>query len=128
MTDKSVRQMSIPVLRIFEVDKAKEFYCDFLEFEINWEHRFEPDFPIYMEIQSGECKLHLSEHHGDGTPGTLIRIATENIESLHESLLKKDYKYTRPGLEDTPWNMKEIRIGDPFGNRIIFYEKTSHVS
>ena len=32
---------TIPVLRIFSVDKAKEFYIDFLGFQIDWEHRFD---------------------------------------------------------------------------------------
>jgi hypothetical protein len=34
-----------PIIRIFSVDKAKEFYLDFLGFSLEWEHRFEKDFP-----------------------------------------------------------------------------------
>ncbi len=37
-----------PILRMFVEVKAKEFYITFLEFEIDWEHRFEDDFPLYM--------------------------------------------------------------------------------
>ncbi|MGB8615193.1 MAG: glyoxalase superfamily protein, partial [Pseudolabrys sp.] len=36
-----------PVLRIFSLEKAREFYLDFLGFKVDWEHRFGPDFPIY---------------------------------------------------------------------------------
>jgi len=32
---------TIPLLRIFDVAKAKEFYVGFLGFAIDWEHRFE---------------------------------------------------------------------------------------
>ena len=39
---------AIPVLRIFSVDKAREFYMDFLGFSLDWEHRFSPDLPLYM--------------------------------------------------------------------------------
>lgn len=31
----------IPLLRIFSVEKAKEFYVGFLGFTIDWEHRFD---------------------------------------------------------------------------------------
>jgi len=30
-----------PVLRIFDVEKAKDFYFGFLGFSVDWEHRFE---------------------------------------------------------------------------------------
>jgi hypothetical protein len=32
---------TIPILRIFSVEKAKEFYCGFLGFTVDWEHRFD---------------------------------------------------------------------------------------
>lgn len=41
---------TIPILRIFDEEKAKEFYLDFLEMKLDWEHRFEPKFPIYSCI------------------------------------------------------------------------------
>jgi catechol 2,3-dioxygenase-like lactoylglutathione lyase family enzyme len=37
----------VPILRILDVAKAKEFYGDFLGFQIDWEHRFGPDLPLY---------------------------------------------------------------------------------
>jgi hypothetical protein len=33
-------RQAIPSLRIFSVEKAKEFYVDFLGFTWDWEHRF----------------------------------------------------------------------------------------
>jgi len=108
-----------PVLRMFDVAKAREFYIDFIGFEVKFEHRFEPDLPLYMGIARGDCRLHLSEHHGDGAPGANIRIAMEGIEEFHRELLAKRYGYARPGLEVTPW-AREVRLTDPFANRMIF--------
>ena len=54
-----------PILRIFDENKAVEFYVDFLGFKIDWQHRFEANFPLYLQVSRGECVLHLSEHHGD---------------------------------------------------------------
>jgi len=112
----------IPILRMFDEGKAKEFYLDFLGFQVDFEHRFEADFPLYMQISKGDVKLHLSEHHGDCTPGGAVRIEITEIERFHQELLAKSYKYARPGLEQAPWGAKEVRVGDPFGNRVTFYE------
>ena len=60
----------VPILRMFDLDKAKDFYVGFLGFQVDWEHRFEPATPVYMQVSRGDCRIHLSEHHGDGTPGT----------------------------------------------------------
>ncbi len=53
---------TIPFLRIFDVEKAKAFYVDFLGFNVDWEHTFEPNFPVYMQVSRGNCIFHLSEH------------------------------------------------------------------
>lgn len=58
-----------PIFRMFDEKKAKEFYIDYLGFSLEWEHRFESGMPLYMEVSLGECKLHLSEHYGDCSPG-----------------------------------------------------------
>jgi Glyoxalase superfamily protein len=39
---------TIPILRIFDIVKAREFYVDYLGFAIDWEHRFSADAPLYM--------------------------------------------------------------------------------
>lgn len=113
----------IPIVRIFDEDKAREFYLHFLEFALDWEHRFEADFPIYMQISKDECTIHLSEHHGDCSPGTALRIKVHGIDEWHQKLLRKQYKFARPGLERTPWNTKEVTLIDPFHNKLIFYEQ-----
>ena len=41
----------------------------------------------------GQCVLHLSEHHGDCSPGSAIRIETADIDAFHADLASKDYKY-----------------------------------
>ena len=61
----------IPLLRIFSVEKAQEFYIGYLGFKVDWEHRFEPSLPLYMQVARNGLSLHLTEHHGDCTPGTL---------------------------------------------------------
>lgn len=114
-----------PILRIFDIAKAQEFYVGFLGFEIQWEHRFDDNAPLYMAVSRDGCILHLSEHHGDGAPGAALRIQVEDIAALHRELIGKKYRFARPGLEDTPWKSREISVADPFGNRLHFYEEAA---
>ena len=48
---------TIPILRIFADGKAREFYVDFLGFNVDWEHRFEPGLPLYMQVLRDGCVL-----------------------------------------------------------------------
>ena len=113
----------IPIIRIFDVAKAKEFYLDFLGFALEWEHRFEPAMPLYAQITRSGLTLHLSEHHGDASPGATVFIEMAGIEALHRELRDKRYGYARPGVEQAPWG-RELQVADPFGNRLRFCEKT----
>ena len=115
---------TIPILRIFDVVKAREFYIEWLDFAIDWEHKFAEDAPLYMQISRGDLVLHLSEHHGDCTPGAKVFVNVAGIESLHKELSDRKYSYNNPGLETAPWNATTLTVTDPFGNRLMFNEST----
>jgi uncharacterized glyoxalase superfamily protein PhnB len=112
----------VPILRIFDETRAREFYVDFLGFKIDWEHRFEPGTPLYAQLSRDECRLHLSEHHGDGCPGAGIRVEEPDVEAYQQALMAKKYKYYRPELSDTEWHTREMTVKDPFGNRLVFWK------
>lgn len=109
-----------PILRVFDAAKAREFYLDFLGFRVDWEHRYEPDLPLYLQVARDGCVLHLSEHHGDCCPGAALRIACDDIDAYCAELAGKQYGYARPQVEDTPWDTREMTVKDPFGNRLTF--------
>ena len=110
----------IPVLRIFDIAKAREYYVDYLGFSVDWEARFEPALPVYMQISRGPIVFHLTEHHGDACPGSTTYIRVDDIHALHAELAAKNYNYLRPGIETQEWGMHEMQLTDPFGNRIRF--------
>jgi catechol 2,3-dioxygenase-like lactoylglutathione lyase family enzyme len=113
---------TIPLLRIFDVSKAREFYLGYLGFRVDWEHRFEADLPLYMQISRGECRLHLTEHHGDCCPGATVFLRVVGLEQFHQELSGKTYPYLRPAIEVAPWRAKLMELADPFGNRLRFSE------
>ncbi len=113
---------AIPMLRIFSVDKAHEFYLDFLGFEIDWEHRFHENAPYAAQISRSGLRLILTEHHGDGSPGAKVLIWMRGIVAYNRELLGKNYRYYRPGIEEVPWDARVMEVGDPFGNKLSFSE------
>ncbi|WP_339279396.1 glyoxalase superfamily protein [Paenibacillus sp. FSL W8-1187] len=115
----------VPVLRMLDVEKTREFYLDFLGAELLGEHRHEPSMPLYLFLSLGGCELHLSEHFGDGIPGANVRIETGGVKAYQQSLLAKAYRYARPGLVKPPWGGLEMTVQDPAGNRLTFFERES---
>ena len=113
---------TIPLLRIFSMDKAKEFYVAFLGFHIDWEHRFDNVAPVYMQVSRDKCMLHLTEHHGDCCPGSTIFVWMTGLDEFHREITAKNYGYLRPGVETTFYDAKCMEVIDPFGNRIRFNE------
>ena len=110
----------VPILRIFDEAKAREFYVDFLGFQVDWENRLTDEAPVYMQISMGNCILHLSEHFGDSSPGSSLRITTEDVHGFQQTLIGKAYRHANPGVETMPWGTSDMSISDPFGNRLIF--------
>lgn len=122
MSETIVFERITPILRIFDIAKADEFYLDFLGFGIDWDHRFDDNAPLYRQVSRQGLILHLSEHHGDGCPGARLRVTMRGVAAFQKELAARTYRYMRPGLETTAWNTLETGVIDPFGNSIRFCE------
>lgn len=118
-----MRFQAIPIIRIFDEGKAKEFYLEFLGMTLDWEHRFETGFPIYMQVSRGSLIFHLSEHSGDCTPGSKVFVHTNSLEELYREITSRDYKYSRPSITTAPWGDRTFEVVDPFSNKILFNEQ-----
>lgn len=117
---------TIPILRIFDVEKARQFYVGFLGFAVDWEHHFDADSPAYIQVSRGGLTLHLSEHHGDCCPGAKVFVWMTEIEEFHREITSRGYKFLRPGIETTFYNARCVEVIDPFGNRISFNENLAN--
>jgi uncharacterized glyoxalase superfamily protein PhnB len=109
-----------PILRSFDEARARDFYVRYLGFEVLFEHRFEPGMPLYVGLRRGTCELHLSEHHGDASPGASVRIAVDDIDALQAELAGRGHPNVRPAVHAMPWGTRDMAVTDPFGNRLTF--------
>ena len=121
-------ERAVPIFRIFSLEKAREFYVGFLGFKVDAEHRFTLDSPVYMMVSRGGLTIHLSEHHGDATPGAHAYVYMTGVRELHRELSDKNYRHNKPGLDQQEWGMTEVTVIDPFANRITFGEATAKVA
>lgn len=112
--------LTVPIIRTFPGPEADRFYLRFLGFSVDWEHRFEPSLPLYRQISRDGIVLHLSEHHGDATPGSAVRLRVADVAPLQQQLLTSSIYPLRIGLESQEWG-DELAIPDPFGNTLIFH-------
>ncbi|WZO98635.1 glyoxalase superfamily protein [Isosphaeraceae bacterium EP7] len=119
---------AIPVLRIFDEAKAKAFYVDFLGFRVDWEHRFAPEAPLFLQVSRSGLLLHLSEHHGDACPGSATTIITNGLDAFHAEITTKNNPFMKPGIEHEPWDARALTVIDPFGNRLLFREPNQNAT
>lgn len=111
---------AIPIIRIFDEAKAKEFYLGFLGMDLDWEHRYDDGFPLYMQVSRDGLVLHLSEHSGDCSPGSKTFVTTSDLDGLYKDLTSRGYRYSRPEITTAPWGDQVFEVIDPFSNRILF--------
>ncbi|WP_366762995.1 glyoxalase superfamily protein [uncultured Xylophilus sp.] len=113
-----------PLLRIFDPERALAFYCGFLGFRLDWEHRFDDTAPRYLQVSRGGCVLHLTEHHGDCSPAATVFVRCRGLRAYHRTIAAQRYPFMRPSIESAPWGDDLMTVTDPFGNRIRFAQDT----
>jgi ribosomal-protein-alanine N-acetyltransferase len=92
---------------------------------VDWTHQFDGQGPTYTQISRGSLVLHLSEHHGDGTPGQAIYVAATGVRDLHAELEGKEYPFLKPGVGPSP-GINEgtcMTLLDLFGNTLRLDER-----
>ncbi|NKY55170.1 glyoxalase superfamily protein [Nocardia flavorosea] len=98
----------IPILHVEDAAAAVEWY-ERLGFAAQWEHRFAPELPAFVEIARGGVRLFLSEHTGDARPDTLIYLRVRDVDTIASEFGVR--------IEEAPW-AREIELCDPDGNRL----------
>ena len=115
---------TIPILRMYDIGKTREFYLDYLGFTVEFQHRFHENAPLFMGVSRDGLYLFLSEHHGDGSPVVHICIDVTGLDDLFRELQSKNYRYMNPAIQEQEWGTRDLTVYDPVGNHITFREPT----
>lgn len=104
----TISEEVIPILYVEDAGAATAWYAR-LGFGKQWEHRFEPGFPAFVEVARGPVRLFLSEHRGDALPDTLVYLRVRDVDAV-----AAEFGVT---ARDQPW-AREVELRDPDGNRV----------
>ena len=106
----------VPIFYSADAATTAKWYAR-LGFELEGEHRFAPNMPLYAFLNRDGVRLHLSEHTGDAKPDSLAYIYVDDVESIA----------TEFGVEvkDQPWGTREVWLTDPDGNRLRIGQRTT---
>jgi catechol 2,3-dioxygenase-like lactoylglutathione lyase family enzyme len=115
----------VPVLRVMSVEVALQFYVGYLGFKLDWEHRFEPSLPLYVQVSRSQAVLHLSEHHGDGSPHGVVWFPVADVFGLQRELLAQPNAPVRPGVDPDAPGGPTLEVVDPYGNVLRFAQPSA---
>jgi catechol 2,3-dioxygenase-like lactoylglutathione lyase family enzyme len=129
---------TIPVLRIFSVDKAMEFYVEFLGFTLDFGGPANgPGTSFYGQVIRAGTTLHLTEQPYDPGHGATVYIWLAGLDDLHRELAeRRDGMGSRvwgpavwvPDIEEVPWGARVLTVPDPFGNHLRLSEPNDPVA
>ncbi|MYL49850.1 VOC family protein [Halobacillus litoralis] len=111
-------QKVIPTLKISNEERSQAFYVEALGFQVDWEHRFEPGYPVFMQISREGDVLYLTAHEGDCQPGGLVHFLVDDIDRFYETLPQGKLEVNPP--YEMVEGVRMVRISDPDGNELRF--------
>ena len=104
-----VEEEVIPVLYVEDAARAVAWY-ERLGFSKEWEHQFDPGFPLFVSVARGRVRLYLSEHKGDARPNTLIHLNLKDIDAVSAEF--------RIPVDEEGLAGRECELEDLDGNRL----------
>ncbi|HEX8237842.1 MAG TPA: glyoxalase superfamily protein [Abditibacteriaceae bacterium] len=118
-------QTVFPALRITDYERSRSFYVDGLGFTIDWEHRFGPDFPVFMQLSREGQSFYLSQHAGDCQPGGLAYFYVPDVGAWYAQMQERGVVVDEPP-QDQEWGNREMQLHDPDGNTLRLCTRLLH--
>ena len=101
--------------------RGLEFYVNGPGFAVDWEHQFEPGFPLFMQLTRLGQTIFLAEYTGDCTVSGAVYFLVPDVDRCFAAFSGSGVSLTAPPA-DTPWGTREMGATDPDGNRLRFCE------
>jgi uncharacterized glyoxalase superfamily protein PhnB len=120
------QQTVIPQLRITSASNSLEFYVHGLGFTVDWQHQFEPGFPLFLQLTRSAQTIFLTEHTGDCEVGGAVYFVVPDVDHCFAEFSSRGVKLAEPPT-NTPWGTREMVVTDPDGNRLRFASEGTSV-
>ena len=117
-------QTVTPQFRITDARRSIAFYVDGLGFKIDWDHRFEPGFPVFMQLTRAGQSIFLTEHAGDCKVGGAAYFVVPDVDACYQDFVARGVAPAEPPA-NMPWGRREMVVSDPDGNRLRFASPTA---
>lgn len=111
------KQRVMPALRMTNYARSKAYYVDGLGFTVAWEHRFEPSFPVFMQVERDGMAFYLTEHAGDCQVGGLVHLEVDDVDAWHAEFVGRGVPIHEPPSNDLP-GLRMMTVVDPDGNQL----------
>jgi len=112
-------QTVIPQLRITNAERSLAFYVGALGFVVDWQHQFEPGYPLFIQATRSGQTIFLTEHTGDCQVGGAVYFMVPDARACYAQFASNGIVATKQP-ENTPWETCEFLLTDPDGNRLRF--------
>ncbi|TYP85955.1 glyoxalase superfamily protein [Blastococcus xanthinilyticus] len=121
---------TIPVLRIFSVAAALQFYVDFLGFQLDFGGPSGgPGTPYYGQVTRAATTVHLTEVPYAPGVGATVLVWVTGLDRLRAELDARRAEVPVwgpavwvPEIEQAPWGARVLTLADPFGNHLHLNE------
>ena len=103
---------AMPILRIFDEAKAREFYVGFPRLHVRLGASLRARHVRFTRRSRAATAACTSRSiTATAAPGARFRIAVDGLDAFHAELIGKKYKLRRgPGIEDMPWGTREMTV------------------
>jgi hypothetical protein len=85
-------------------------------FSVEWEHRFGPNFPVFMSVARDGMQIYLSEHAGDCQVGGLVHFLIPDVDAWHREFMEKGAVVAEAPNDDL--GFRNMTVTDPDGNQL----------
>jgi uncharacterized glyoxalase superfamily protein PhnB len=118
-----VIKVAIPLLHVSNAKAAEQFYCERLEFRLEFAHRDDETKadPCYLGLSRDGVWMHLSSFSGDGVSGGVVNLIVESVDQLHGEFVAKGVRIDS-GPVDQTWGTREMYVKDMDENCVRFIE------
>ncbi len=110
-------QQVIPTLRISDYRISKAFYAALLGFRVDWEHCFDPEMAVFMQVSRDGMAIYLTEHTSDCEIGGLVHFFVPDVDAWHA-----EFRQRGTPVKESPHmgieGHRMMTLVDPDGNQL----------